>query len=63
MGYTSQQAGEFNGAQVEGLKMNILQNIEKSKWLEALELAQLAERDTNIRVNTKAKQVLNILKN
>ncbi len=63
LSYTSQQAGEFNGAQVEGLKMNILQNIEKTKWVEALDLVKVAEKDTNIRINTKAKQVLNLLKN
>jgi HEAT repeat protein len=62
--YDIAQAGELNGAQVEGLKMNVLENIEKAKWSA---LTKLVERtnseDTNVRVATKAKQVLKVLKN
>jgi HEAT repeat protein len=57
-------AGELNGAQVEGLKVNVLENIEKSKWIALVNLvAKVESEDTNIRVSTKAKQVLKILKN
>lgn len=62
--YDVAQAGELNGAQVEGLKMNVLENIEKSKWNAPLKLVEKVEAtDTNIRVSTKAKQVLKLLKN
>lgn len=56
--------GELNGAQVESLKVNALEAIEKSQWLEALDLVKKTEEnDTNVRVSTKAKQILNVLKN
>lgn len=62
--YDVAQAGELNGAQVEGLKMNVLENLEKSKWNEmATVVAKVEQDDTNIRVNTKAKLVLKVLKN
>lgn len=62
--YDVAQAGELNGAQVEALKMNVLENLEKSKWNDQAELVRKVEQDdTNIRVNTKAKQVLKVLKN
>lgn len=64
LSYDMAQAGEFNGAQVEGLKMNVLENIEKSSWNGAARLVEKVEAsDTNVRVQTKAKQVLKILKN
>lgn len=62
--YDVAQAGEFNGAQVEGLKMNVLENLEKSKWHELAGFVQkVEESDSNIRVSTKAKLVAKILKN
>ncbi|HXH31600.1 MAG TPA: HEAT repeat domain-containing protein [Bacteriovoracaceae bacterium] len=62
--YDVAKAGELNGAQVEGLKTNVLENIEKSKWKELASLVEKVEaQDTNIRVATKAKQVLKLLKN
>lgn len=62
--YDVAEAGQLNGAQVEGLKVNILENIEKSKWNALIDLVTKVElEDTNIRVSTKAKQVLKILKN
>jgi HEAT repeat protein len=62
--YDSKDPAAFNGAQVEGLKMNVLENAEKSAWTELTNLIQKAEStDTNIRVTTKAKQVLKVLKN
>jgi hypothetical protein len=62
--YDIAQAGELNGAQVEGLKVNVLENIEKSKWNALSKLVEKVEADdTNIKVTTKAKQVLKVLKN
>jgi len=62
--YDSVATGELNGAQVESLKINLLENIEKSKWNELVGLVEkLKTVDTNVRVRTKATQVLNLLKN
>jgi HEAT repeat protein len=62
--YDVSQSGELNGAQVEALKVNVLENIEKFKLKELSNLVQKVEQDdSNIRVNTKAKQVLKVLKN
>ncbi len=62
--YNNINPGELNGAQVEGLKMSLLENIEKSNWTELAGLVEKIEtNDTNVRVTTKAKQVLKILKN
>jgi hypothetical protein len=62
--YDVAESGQLNGAQVEALKINVLENIEKTKWDALLDLVQKAEQDDpNVRVNTKAKQVLKILKN
>ena len=62
--YDNVMAGELNGAQVESLKVNLLENIEKSKWNELTGLVEkLESNDTNVRVQTKAREVLNLLKN
>lgn len=62
--YDVAQAGELNGVQVEGLKVNVLENLEKSKWNEMSNVVQKVEQDdTNVRVTTKAKQTLKVLKN
>lgn len=62
--YDVAEPGKLNGAQVEGLKVNALENLEKSKWNELAPMVQKVEQDdTNVRVSTKAKQVLKILKN
>lgn len=62
--YDVAQAGELNGAQVEALKVNLLENIEKSKWNAPVQLVEKVEaNDTNMKVSTKAKQVLKVLKN
>lgn len=62
--YDVAKAGFFNGAQVEGLKMNVLENLEKSKWNEMASMVKkVEETDPNIRVSTKAKLVSKILKN
>lgn len=56
--------GALNGAQVESLKVNALEAIEKAEWKEALELVKMTQQnDSNVRVSTKAKQILNVLKN
>jgi HEAT repeat protein len=62
--YDNVTPSELNGAQVEGLKMSLLENIEKSNWNEMAGLVEKIEtNDTNVRVTTKAKQVLKLLKN
>lgn len=62
--YDAAQAGELNGAQVEGLKVNVLENLEKSNWNELASMVEKVEAsDSNVRVTTKAKQALKILKN
>jgi HEAT repeat protein len=64
LSYDVAAAGELNGAQAEALKVNVLENIEKSKWNRAINLVKNAEQnDSNVRVATKAKQVLKVLKN
>lgn len=62
--YDVAQAGELNGVQVEGLKINILTLIENAGWAEMQNwVADIAKNDTNVKVATKAKQVANVLKN
>ena len=62
--YDDRSPDSLNGAQVEGLKINLLENIEKSRWPEMLGLLEkLQNDDPNIRIQTKAKQVLKLLKN
>jgi HEAT repeat protein len=62
--YDNVTPGELNGAQVEGIKTNLLENIEKSKWNELAGFVKnLESKDSNVRVQTKAKQVLKLLKN
>lgn len=62
--YDVAKAGELNGAQVEALKVSVLENLEKSKWNEVASIVQNTEQDdTNVRVTTKAKQALKVLKN
>lgn len=64
LGYDNRTPGELNGAQVEGIKTNLLENIEKSKWIELIGIVEKMEQsDGNVRVKTKAKQVLKVLKN
>jgi HEAT repeat protein len=62
--YDIAKAGELNGAQVEGLKLNVLENVEKSNWKALAPMVEKVEQDdSNIKVTTKAKQVLKVLKN
>lgn len=56
--------GELNGAQVEALKVNVLAHIQKAGAKELLFLAQdLSENEPNIQVSTRAKELVNLLKN
>lgn len=62
--YDVAKAGALNGAQVESLKVNVLERIEQSAWNEMAGLVEKVQTtDPNVRVNTKAKQVLKVLKN
>lgn len=64
LGYDNRTPGELNGAQVEGIKTNLLENIEKSKWNDLLGIVEkMEEQDSNVRVQTKAKLVVKVLKN
>jgi HEAT repeat protein len=64
LSYDAKSQGQLNGAQVEALKTNMLENLEKSDWHELASLVEKMEStDSNIRVQTKAKQVLKVLKN
>lgn len=64
LGYELSETGTLNGAQVEGLKINILENLEKYLWTDFYGAVSLIEQnDPNVKVNTKAKQVLKLLKN
>lgn len=62
--YSAASPNQLNGAQVEGLKMNVLEKIEKANWKQLVNLIEKVEStDSNIRITTKAKQVLKVLKN
>lgn len=64
LNYDTAAPGELNGAQVEALKLNVLESLEKSNWNEMADWVQKIEKnDSNVRVTTKAKQVLKVLKN
>jgi HEAT repeat protein len=64
LGYDSAKSGLLNGAQVEGLKVSLLENIQKASWTEMLDkVAEVEKSDPNVRVTTKAKLALKILKN
>lgn len=61
--YDQFSAGQLNGSQAEVLKLNVLTHIEKASAKELSNLVQnVVEKDSNIQVSTKAKQVLNLLK-
>jgi len=54
----------FDVNQVTNLKLNILNAVEKIKWIELESVVrQVIKRDNNLKVTTKARQVLNELKN
>jgi HEAT repeat protein len=64
LGYENRQPTELNGAQVEVLKINIIGHIgnaQAKNWLPLLE--SRADSDPNIKVATRAKEVVNLLKN
>ncbi len=60
----SQRVGKFNGAQIEALKLNVLNALQKNKWdyFNPL-IKKVAREDKNVKISTKAKEVLNLLKN
>ena len=61
--YDQRDPNELNGAQVESLKLNIIDQIERHpnpKWNQLLK--KIADQDSNVKVNTKAQQILNLLK-
>jgi HEAT repeat protein len=63
LSYDQRDPSELNGAQVESLKLNIIDQIERHpdpKWTQLLK--NIADKDTNIKINTKALQILNLLK-
>jgi HEAT repeat protein len=62
--YDVAKLGELNGAQVEAMKMSVLENVEKAKWKKLiLAIEKVESLDPNVRVSTKAKLVLKVLKN
>lgn len=62
--YDNVTPGELNGAQVEALKVNALLHIQKAGAKELLFLAEeLVEKDSNIQVSTRARELVNLLKN
>lgn len=62
--YDVASQGALNGAQVEGLKINVLDNAGKYQWKELAPMIEKTElSDSNVKVTTKAKQVLKMLKN
>lgn len=64
LSYSNTSPGELNGAQVEALKVNALVHIQKAGAKELLFLAEeLVEKDSNIQVTTRAKELVNLLKN
>lgn len=64
LSYDLRDPTQLNGAQVEALKVNVLTHIEKARAKFLLGLAQTtSEKDSNIKVSTKAKEVVNLLKN
>ncbi|MFP5458396.1 MAG: HEAT repeat domain-containing protein [Bacteriovoracia bacterium] len=64
LGYQNVTPGELNGNQVEALKVNVLGHIGKAGTKELISLAEeLVQKDSNIQVSTRAKELVNLLKN
>ncbi len=62
--YDNTNPTELNGAQVEALKVNVLTHIQKASAKELLFLAKdLVEKESNIQVSVRAKELVNLLKN
>lgn len=56
--------GELTSLELEGIKFNILELLEKNPWTDlALLVSEYSLQDPNIKISTKARQVLNLLKN
>lgn len=64
LSYDNRKPLELNGAQAEVLKLNVLTHIEKARAKRFMSLVKdVAENDSNIQVSTRAKQLVNLLKN
>lgn len=60
----SDQSKDLNGAQVESLKLNVINAIFKTKWNKLTKTLQhISKNDSNVKIQTKAIEVLNLLKN
>ena len=60
----SVEPGELDAAKIAALKLNILEQVAKYQWEAARPFVKATmENDSNEKVSTKAKQVLNLLKN
>jgi hypothetical protein len=54
----------FGSGQVEHLKLNLIRAAQKSNWSDLLIIIErLAKNDANVKISTKANEVLNLLKN
>jgi HEAT repeat protein len=54
----------LNGAEVEALKLSALTALQKNNWKQYNDLlAKVANEDANVKISTKANEVLNMLKN
>jgi HEAT repeat protein len=63
LSYDDSQSALFGSAQVEHLKLNVIRAAKKTQWSELLKIiARIAKEDSNLKVSTKAQEVLNILK-
>jgi hypothetical protein len=61
--YDAKDPTQLNGAQAENLKLNVLDQFEKypkNEWVSLIK--ETAEKDSNVKVSTKAQQILNVLK-
>ncbi len=64
LGYEAKAGEGLNGAQTEALKLNVLVHIEKAGRKELISLVEeRVQKDSNIRVSTKAQELVNLLKN
>jgi hypothetical protein len=62
--YDDKPGSLFGSAQVEHLKLNLIRAAQKTKWSELLLIVELlAKNDANVKISTKANEVLNLLKN
>ncbi|MDC1174163.1 hypothetical protein OAT67_02135 [Bacteriovoracaceae bacterium] len=61
--FLTQESKEISPDQLEALKLNILNTLEKTKWdVLRVELQKAADNDVSLKVRSKAKELLNLLK-